>query len=284
MRALAISAIVIAALAISHPRAQDADAATAAVVAKASLYVEAYGKAFSALTCEEQQVQKLVRADGRVHQKRELKSAFLMVKLGDAWMGVAFRDVLEVDRKPVRNHDDRLRKLFLEGSREAKTAVEQARAISKESQRYNIGLSRTGNSPMLPIMVLDPHLAPGFKFNLSGSSLAFNEFKSPSYLSYGQNGVRHDLMSHGSFVVDTETGHVLIAEITADAPPTAFYSTTMSTRYRDDAVLKMMVPVDMSERYWQALKPKEDHLEVTSTYSDFKRFQVTTTEKIKAPR
>jgi hypothetical protein len=236
------------------------------------------------LVCEEQQVQKLVRADGRTHQQRELKSDFLMVKLGAAWMGVAFRDVLEVDRKPIRNREDRLRKLFLEGSPEAKTAVEQARAMSRESQRYNIGLSRTGNSPLLPMMVLDPHLAPGFTFTLTGSSLAFSEFKSPSYLSYSANGVRHDLMSHGSFVVDTETGHLLLAEITADAPPSGIASTTMSARYRDDAVLKMLVPVDMTERYWQPQKPQEDHLEVSSTYSNFRRFQVIVTETIKRAR
>jgi hypothetical protein len=281
VRGVAATGLVLVALGVVQPRAQDADPATAAVVARASHYVEAYGKEFSGLVCEEQQTQKLVRADGRLHEKRELTSDFLMVKLGTAWMGVVFRDVLEVDHKPVRNREDRLRKLFIDGSLVSKTAVEQARAISQESQRYNIGFSRTGNSPLLPIMVLDPHLAPGFKFTLSGSSLAFNEFKSPSYLSFSRNGVRQDLMSHGSFVVDTETGHVLLAEITADGPPSGIPSTSMSARYRDDAVLKMMVPVDMTERYWQAEKPKEDHLEVTSTYSNFRRFQVIVTESIK---
>jgi len=42
--------------------------------------------------------------------------------------------------------------LFLAGKR---NPVEQARAIGQESGRYNLGINRVGNSPLLPIMLFD---------------------------------------------------------------------------------------------------------------------------------
>jgi hypothetical protein len=137
-----ILAIALAATATARGalRQQPGDVPAATIVERAGRYVEAYEQAFSAVVSEERQVQKLVRPDGRVRQVRELKSDFLLVKTGSEWLQ-AFRDVIEVDGKPVRNREDRLRKLFLEAP---KTALEQARAIARESQRHNIGVSRTG--------------------------------------------------------------------------------------------------------------------------------------------
>ena len=259
-------------------RAQTSGVTAAAVVERAGRYVDAYETAFSAIVCEERQVQTLVGPDGRVHKTRRLRSDFLLVKIGTAWMPV-FRDVLDVDGKPTKNREDRLRKLFLE---HPKTAVEQARAIAKESQRYNIGLSRTGNSPLLPLRVLNPRVASGFHFALSGLSLTFEEFSSPSLLGWLRSDGRHDLMSRGSFLVDAD-GRVLSAELTAGGPPPS-YSVALTVRYRDDPQLKLLVPVDMTERYWRPGKPGDDRLEVASVYANFRRFQVTTDEQIKVPK
>src|SRR5207302_1126007 len=76
--------------------------------------------------------------------RRTLVSDFLMIRLhGDAdWLG--FRDVLTVDGTAVRDRKERLVQLFTSSSSEA---IDQARAISKESARFNIGVSRTINSP-----------------------------------------------------------------------------------------------------------------------------------------
>lgn len=252
--------------------------ATAALVERAGQYIEAYEKDFGAVVCEEQQVQKLIRPDGRLHQQRDLKSDLAMVKIGTSWMQSVFRDVIEVDHKPVRNREDRLRKLFLEGS---KTAVEQAQAVARESARYNIGTKRTGNSPLLPLRVVHPHLASGFGFTLSGSTLTYTEFRSPTYLKYQRGGTGlKDLFSHGTVDVDASTGRILAAELTADAPA-APVSVKMTVRYREDPQLKQLVPEQMTEEYWQPAKPKEDRLVVTSTYASFRRFQVSTTEIIK---
>jgi hypothetical protein len=262
--------------AVSAIRSQERDAATAAIVERGGRYVEAYLREFSAVVSEELQVQKIVRADGRVRQTRELKSDFLLVKTGpDATQ--AFRDVIDVDGKPVRNRQDRLRKLFLDAP---KTALEQARAIGSESQRYNIGVHRVGNSPLVPLLVLEARRASGFRFATTGRSLMFEEFRSPSLLATRKRGTRYDLMSRGSFEIETDSGRVLAAEIIAIGPAPS-YAAGLAVRYAEEPKLKLMVPVEVRESYWLPAKPKDDRLEVVCTYTNFRRFQVTSTEQIK---
>ena len=121
---------------------------------------------FSAIVCEEQQVQTMVRPNGRVAKTRRLVSdlAFIRIREG-SWRHQVYRDVRSVDGKPVRNRDDRLRKLFLEGS---KTAIDQARAIAEESNRYNLGVNRVGVSPLVPLKVLDATVSRGSSFRCPG--------------------------------------------------------------------------------------------------------------------
>jgi hypothetical protein len=126
-------------------------------------------------------------------------------------------------------------------------------------------------------------VSSGFRFALSGASLTFEEFRSPSFLGVRRGGIRMDLMAGGSFAIDPDSGRVLAAELTAAGPPGAS-SVSLAVRYAEDPVLKRMVPVDVQERYWWPDKPKDDHLEVSSTYSNFRRFQVTVDEQIKAPK
>ena len=256
---------------VAHSQSPDA----AAIVERAGRYVQAFEQDFSAVVCEERQTQALVRPDGSARKQREIRSDFLLVKVGTSGLQ-AFRDVIEVDRKPIRNREDRLRKLFL-GAPE--TAMEQAKAIAKESARYNIGVSRSVTSPFTPLQVLVPRIASGFHFTLAGTLLTFDEFRSPSLFRHRSGGVDRDMLSRGSFAIDADTGRVLEAELTAGGPPPTF-STRLSTRYEENAALGLLVPVEMQERIWQPHRPKDDHLEVTSSYSNFRRFQVTVDEQI----
>ena len=257
--------------------AHDQDAAAAAVVEKAGAYVQAYLNDFTAVVSEERQTQRLVRTDGRVSKTRLLRSDFLLIKR-DSGIPQVFRDVLAVDNRPVRNHDDRLRKLFLEKPR---TAAEQARAIDDESARHNLGVPRTGNSPMLPLLFLDPRRSAGSRFTFTGSTLAFEEVRRPSLVSAQRNSDRYDLPSRGTFEIEIATGRVLACDVTADASqvPAAFASSArFAVTFREDEKLKLMVPVTIQESYWNPRNPKADRLEAESTYATFRRFQVTVSE------
>jgi hypothetical protein len=259
--------------------AQSPNPDTAAMVERAGRYAEAYIEAFSAVVSEEHQIQKLIRADGRVKKVRDLKSDFLLVKTGRPWP-TAFRDVIAADGKPVRDRSDRLRKLFLDNP---KTAVELANAIGSESERFNIGIARTGNSPLLPLIFLTARIASGVRFATDGSRLTFQEFRSPSVLSRRTRGERHDLMSHGWFEIEPDSGRVLASEFTAAGPGDSV-NASFRVRYQTDPKLNLSVPVEVGERYWLPEKPGVDRLEVESTYSAFRRFDVTTGEQIKIPK
>jgi len=250
---------------------------TDAVVAKASQYVDNYRKQFSAVVCEERQTQTLVKPDGRISKTRVLVSDLTFVKTGDTWVLHSVRDVISVDGKVVRNRDDRLRKLFLEGK---KNALQLAQAIAKESGRYNLGVTRVGNSPLLPIALLDPQIVANFSFGLVDQTLTFKETKSPTFLGATHNGRRSDLPAKGSMVIDTLTGAIQSATLTAEALE-AIISTTFAVTYAEEPTLKMRVPTGMTEHYHFPGKPKEDHFESTATYSAFRRFAVTTSEIIK---
>lgn len=276
-RWIAVCLVLAAATVAGGVAAPSQALSTASLVERAGRYVTAYEQAFSAVVSEEHQVQKLIRADGRVRQVRDLKSDFLVVKIGTGTQ--AFRDVIEVDRKPVRNRTDRLRKLFLDTPR---AAVEQARAIAKESERHNIGLQRTGNSPLLPLMFLRPALASGFRFSSTDGTLTFQEVRTPSVLGQRTGSTRFNLMSKGTFKLDPESGRILAAEFTAEGPPPT-WATLLAVRYSLDKDLDLMVPVDVRERYWRTDKPKDDRLEVNSTYTNFRRFEVSVAQQIKKP-
>jgi hypothetical protein len=170
--------------------------------------------------------------------------------------------------------------LFIETPR---TALKQAEAIAKESGRYNIGVSRTPNSPLLPLQVLHPRNAPGFRFALAPGGLAFEEFRSPSLVRHKDGGKTHDMLSRGSCVVDPETGRVLAATLAAGGAATEF-NATFDVRYVEEPSLKLLVPVEMREEIWRPASPRDSRLVVVSFYANFRRFQVTTNEEIRVPK
>jgi hypothetical protein len=254
-------------------------AAPQQLVDRAGRYVEAYVDAFSAVVSEEKQTQKMVRPDGRVRKVREITADFLLVKARGTWPEV-FRDVIDVDGKPVRNREDRLKKLFLENP---KSAPELAAAIAKESGRYNLGWDRRGNSPLLPVLFLTPRIAEGVRFTGTAQALAFQETRMPSVLRRRGGSGDHNMPAHGTFEIEPDTGRVLAAEFTADNPDSKI-SATFTVRYAIEPKLEISVPIEVTERYWEPLKPGNDVLEVRATYSAFRKFQVTTGEQIKTPK
>jgi hypothetical protein len=278
--ALALAMVLAAGTIAARELSSTQDATSAVMVERAGRYVEEYERAFAAIVSEEHQVQKVLRADGSVRKTRVLRSDFLLIKTGPAWAHV-FRDVIEVDGKPVRNREDRLRKLFLE---KPGSALPQAQAIMKESGRHNIGVSRSGNSPLLPRLFLHPRESARSRFTLAADSLTFEELRTPTVVrTKSGRRMTYDLPARGSFVIEPATGRVLSGEFTALGPSDS-YSVTLSVRYAEDQQLKLMVPTNARELYWFNGKPKEDRLDVESAYSNFRRFQVTVNEEIRVPK
>src|SRR5476649_64449 len=201
------------------------------VLERAGAYVVEFQRKLSGVVAEEQYVQEVrypLGTGNRVNQllptHRELKSDLLMVKPvgGDAWM--QFRDVFDVDGKPVRDRNERLMQLFVSPSASSGT---QAERIVQESGRYNIGnLQRTINVPVLALVILLPDNQGRFTFKRTdhGNPLlgraAVRAPDSVWILEY-QEVQKHtlirttngrDLPSRGRFWVEADTGQVIASE------------------------------------------------------------------------
>src|SRR5215470_6262452 len=146
-----------------------------AILDRAGDYVATYEKTFVGVVAEETYRQQVQGGRGRNDargfpvetpgQRRDLKSDVLLVRApaGDRW--IQFRDVFEVDGKPVRDREERLSKLFLQPSADARRQEED---IATASARYNIGgVNRTVNMPVLALTILEPANRPWFTFRLA---------------------------------------------------------------------------------------------------------------------
>ena len=266
-------------LAATSVRAQ-ADFQT--VVSRASAFVEAFQKDFGGMVAEERYEQDVraittnILLRGRVAPpaRAVLRSDFGLVRTSDRWL--PFRDVFERNGMPVRDREDRLSKLFLEGSR---SALEQARLLMEESSRYNIGnVSRTINLPTMALDFLTELYRPRFAFtdggrDETGRILVFKETgRNPTYIATTNN---RDLPATGRFWVEEETGRVVKTELNAiDTAVDARITVT----YQTDPASGAWVPARMEERYIRRGDPNE--VRGLATYSNFRRFKVETTEEL----
>ena len=105
------------------------------VLARAAAYVARYQRSSAGSSPRRHYRQNVMStASGRddrarrtraaIREGRELKSDLLLVKLGDENFWMQFRDVFEVDRKPIRDRDQRLYKLFVEAKTDARAQAE----------------------------------------------------------------------------------------------------------------------------------------------------------------
>jgi hypothetical protein len=263
-----------------HPAAQSE---VTAIVDRAVAYVDEFQRRFGSMVTEEryeQSVQEPASLGPRSARPQfdrvVLVSDFLLVQVpGEGW--TPFRDVFERNGQKIRDREERLSKLFLNGA--SQSTFDQAREIMKESSRYNIGtVERTINLPTLPLAFLTPAHRGRFTFELEkrdeadGTVVEFREVHTPTYISTTGN---RDLPVSGRFWVDEATGAIRRTEL--DAVDTAVEAHIKVT-YRLDDGLRLWVPIRMEERYRNRHSTAE--VRGVATYSRFRKFQVSTSEEI----
>ena len=268
------------------------------VLARASAYVAAYQKNLQGLVAEETYLQNVLTtsggrsggAGGRARMSREgrqLKSDLLLVKLGQDDWWLQFRDVFEVDRRPVRDRDQRLYKLFVSAKTDARA---QADTIQNESARYNLGpVMRTINIPIMALLFFDSTVQTKLKFEQgkAGNVKRFGELAAaediwmiefvetgPGTMVKGANS--RDLPSHGRVWLDSSDGRILRTElIVEDTELRALIEVT----YRSEKNLQFLVPGEMREIY--NVRRSETRIDGRATYGHFRQFSVSTTEQPK---
>jgi hypothetical protein len=266
--------------------AQEQEPSLAVVLTRAAQYVKHFRETLSGIVSEETYEQRSQPAANRRRMAsealhRKLRSDFLLVRLEGHFF--EFRDVFEVNGRPVRDRDERLTKLFLD---ESVSAAEQIRGIANDSARYNIGdVERTLNTPTLALLVIQQEYQRRFQFaRASGFSpllplnsenlpseadvwvVEYNEVL-PNTVIRGEN--RSDLPAEGRFWIEPSTGRVLLSELVIDDPN---LRAVIDVLYGMDLAIGHLVPVEMRERY----RNRRDGARVDGTafYSKFRRFAV----------
>ena len=251
---------------------------------KAGDYVATYERTFVGVVAEEtyrQEVRGVGRTDQRgfaveaPSERRDLKSDMLLVRApaGDRWL--QFRDVFEVDGKPVRDRAERLEQLFLRPSASAQRQVDD---IAAASARYNIGgVNRNINLPVLALTVLEPQNRAWYAFK--GSRKAAGTFELEYQEERGGTLIRttgdQAMPSHGRFTIDAATGRVLASELIAE---NGSLRAQIDVTYAIEPAMGMLVPREMREKY--TLKDGSK-IEGKATYAHFRRYQVTVNETVK---
>jgi len=251
----------------------------------AAAYLADYEKAFSSVVSEERylQTRRDLREDspGRfvgafAGSRRELKSDVIAVAgTGHTW--VSLRDVYAVDGRQVRDRDERLQKLFLDPKSDP---MPKARAIADEGARFNLGaVSRNVNSPTMPLAFLAGDNQPRSKFKLRGPEkidgvetriIDFEETERPTIVKSGKD----DLPVSGRLWVEPASGRVMKAAVRFEARNVL---SEITVTFGSVEKLKMWMPVEMDD----SVRSPRETVTGRATYSNFRRFGVTTEVVIK---
>ncbi len=283
--------VLLAVAVASLSAGQDAELTLDIVLARAAAYVTSYLSRLSGIVAEEHYRQNVLGSQRRgwpqLREFRELRSDLLLVKTGNGDTWLQFRDVFEVDRKPIRDRDERLYKLFVGASADAAT---QAAAIQAESSRYNIGpIMRTINMPMLALVLFDRINQPRFIYQQGKpgnvkrfSSLAAEpdvwliEYREVLGRTVVRGAEDKDIPSHGRVWIDSRTGRFLRTELISEDTEVR---AVIDVSYRAEAGLDLLVPAEMRETY--ELRRTLTRIDGRATYGRFRQFTVTTSEKLK---
>lgn len=246
------------------------------LLSRTAAYVERFQTAFSSVVSEERYVQNVMPAGqtyvgGQRAQQRELVSDFLLVRLPESDDWVPFRDVFNVDSRPVRDQEDRLVALFMQPG---VTSTRRAAEITEESARYNIGVTRTVNHPLLALNVLRRAQQRRFRFSglkadaSAGPDASVVDYREMTRPSIIRGPAGRDLMMHGRIWLDTPTGTILKTEIMVDG---VGLTATIVTRFIYDAKFQVAIPVEMREEY---VVRNTTRVSGTATYGGFRSFRV----------
>jgi hypothetical protein len=282
-----------------NPPASGGDPNLDTVLARAAEYVARYMETMSSLTAEERYVQDLagihtvptgVQIQPPVTtrppepfkpavpevvgaERRVLRADIVLVNVGPPLTWRMYRDVFEVDGRPVRDRAERLAALFLAP---AATARAQAERIADTSARFNISnLGRVLNEPGLPVAFLQPSLQPRFRFALDRRdrgtvwTVRYAEQARPPLFWHNRT---MENPSSGRLWIDVTTGEVSRTEhIVSEG-----ISATFATEFAHDDRSGVSLPTEMREQLSSGAQASARRVTGVATYSRYRRFSVTT--------
>ena len=248
------------------------------LLTRAQQYVADYQTQFATIIGEEhyrQDFSEERKIDSQVgvrviRASRSMRSELSLAWFPDVpgWFG--FRDVIDVDGKPMKDRDRRMARLFFE-----KPTGKLLKQALQESARYNLGtIRRNFNVPMVTLQFLDKELSPRFRFEDGGRGRAgdrpaqivrFQEIVRPSIILADEA----DALAVGRYWIEPGSGRVLKTELVIGD---SNGDIRISTWYRPDDRLGIWVPAKMTERY-DYIKRLYDSIQCEASYTTFRRFE-----------
>ena len=302
MRVALAPALALCALSLVSLRAQEPSIEV--VLDRFAIWIEDFQRQTSGLVAEELYEQRtttrttsVTAARTLVEPSRRLRSDFLLVRPMGSERYVEFRDVFEVDGRPVRDREERLTRLFADPSDAAGT---QLQTIIMESARYNLGrIIRNVNTPLLPLMFFQAWNQPRFAFTRIRSAtpaieaavfmggrpsptfratpnmwvINYEERHRPTFIKSPQGA---ELPVQGRVWLNPDDGSPVMTELRIDIGDVR---TLVDVTYQSEPVDGFVVPSEMRERYTTRGETIEGH----ATYGRIRKFQVEVDQAIDLP-
>src|SRR5688572_24148458 len=211
--------------------------------------------------------------------RRRLTSDFLLVKYpGQENEFLAFRDVIEVNGRPVSDQQNRLLKLFVEPFA---NPLRRASEIANESARHSLDRARLAN-PLFVISLLQRHYQPNFRISINGieTKLGPGVREIELFQDVGPAVGTSQSVRAAAWIEET-TGRVVKTELRMGRAPNMALTTTT---FGHDQPLGIDVPIEMRDSYLlRGGAGQQDQFLGTARYSRFRRFQVHVEETIDVP-
>jgi len=256
-----------------------------ALLAEAASYLNIYEQRFSAIVAREDY--ELAMLSGLTDPRdtgfgttrrtvlRNLRSDLMLLNLGPAdW--VQFRDVYEVDGKPVRDHERRIEALLAKPGR---GVLDAARKIADESARYNLGVQRNFNVPTMALAYLARQNQARSAFavksheTIDGADFTVVEFKETAHPGLIQAD-RGEVTTDGQFWIAPRSGAIVRSELSSRVDlGSTWVEGTVTVNYKTDPAVRVLVPVKMDEQYRRDTGETDTGHAV---YADFRSFTVDT--------
>jgi hypothetical protein len=248
-------------------------------IASVRAFAQQYQREAPSLVAFEEYVQNATARTGKA-EHQVTTAELVMVRLPGAAGWVTFRDVLSVNKRPVRDREERLLKLLQ--SPEA-SALAQARRIAQESARFNLGrITRTMNVPDMALDYLQPRHGARIRFEtlrddtIDGQPVVVLRFTESSGPGLVRDLRGADVLGRGRVWAEPGSGAIVRTELLVEDRVSKGTSTV---EFRIDPRLGIRVPIKMTERYSMT----GETIDAVARYTDFRRFAVSTDEKLTKP-
>jgi hypothetical protein len=268
MRA-ALTCAAVACAALVPLRAQEASREL--LLQRVAAYVQRFVDDLTNVVAEEE-----LRQEFRLSapKRRILRSDFLLVRYpGEEKLYLTFRDVLEVDGKPVRDQQERITRLFLEPFDDA---VRRAGEIQRDGLRHSAPNGRLAD-PLAVVAFLQAGYHQNFQFSVGGAAPKWGaDVRELRMTQIVESGSRQIPIQATAWIAEG-SGRVVRTEMrTGRAPSIRLTTTTFGV----DRALQIDVPVEMRD---SVPFGKDDEFLGTAVYRNFRRFQVRADQELQTP-